>query len=123
VLTTGKVRCSPSSPSLRIEGDGANRCPVAGPPTPALWIARARCLVDRVAGSQHPVILSGVALCRGDVANAAMPVVVVVPMDKTNSPPPGRFRSTKPLSGNSGRYLAVRNNASTKALSSLTRGR
>lgn len=32
-------------------------------------------------------------------------------------------RSAKPLVGNSGRYLAVRNNDSTSALSSLTRGR
>src|SRR3954465_3158664 len=32
-------------------------------------------------------------------------------------------RSVKPLVGNSGRYLAVRNSASANALSSLTRGR
>src|SRR3954453_6265370 len=32
-------------------------------------------------------------------------------------------RSANPLVGNSGRYLAVRNNASANALSSLTRGR
>lgn len=30
------------------------------------------------------------------------------------------FKSTKPLAGNSGRYFAVRNNDSAKALSSLT---
>jgi hypothetical protein len=64
--------------ALRIEGDDANRCPVAGRPTPALRVALPGVLVDRVAGGEHRTILPGMTLCRGDIADAAMAVFMVV---------------------------------------------
>ena len=64
--------------ALWIEGDGANRCPIAGRPTPALRVALPCLLVERVAGSEHGAILPGMTLCRGDIADTAMAVFVVV---------------------------------------------
>ena len=51
--------------------------------------------------------MPSMALHRGDVADAAMAVFMVVPMDGAR------------LDGNSGRYFTVRNTASAKALSKL----
>src|ERR1700709_2591329 len=68
------------SVALRIEGDDANRCPVAGRPTPALRVALPGVLVDHVASSEHAAILPGMTLRRGDVADAAVAVLLVVPI-------------------------------------------
>ena len=74
------------SVALRIEGDDANRCPVAGRPTPALRVALPGVLVDHVASSEHAAILPGMTLRRGDVADAAMTMLIVVPLHKPNRP-------------------------------------
>ena len=44
--------------ALRIEGDDADRCPVAGGSAPAPWIAGPRGLVKRVAGTQQTTVLA-----------------------------------------------------------------
>src|SRR3954447_25395619 len=124
---TGKLDLGGRRPddavALWIEGDDADRCPVAGRPTPALRIAFPRGLVNRVAGTQNIAVLADMALRRGDIADAAVAVLVVVPVYETPPHCRAASRSANPLSGNSGRYFAVRNSASAKALSSLTRGR
>ena len=90
-----------------------------------------RCgLRDRALGrppwraAEHGTILPGMTLRGADVADAAVAMVVVVPTwTKRTAHCRAASRSANPLSGNSGRYFAVRNSASAKALSSLTRGR
>ena len=69
---TGKqdLRCRrlDDSVAFRIKRDDANRCPVAGLPAPALRVACACILVERVAGGEHAAIQSGMTLRRDDVA-------------------------------------------------------
>src|SRR5215217_5350328 len=60
--------------ALGIEGDGADRRPVAGRPAPAAWIGLARLLVQGVAGGEDGVVPAGMALRRSDVADAAVTV-------------------------------------------------
>jgi hypothetical protein len=69
--------------------DDANRCPVAGLPAPALRVALPSILVDRVAGGEQGAILPRMTLCRGDIADAAVPVLVVVPPNEPHRPLPG----------------------------------
>jgi hypothetical protein len=71
-----------------------------------------------VASVEHAAILSSMTLRRGDVANTTVPMFMVVPLHEARAPFSGGLQI-----GNSGRYFAVRNSASAKALSSLTRGR
>ena len=106
------------SVALRIERDNADRRPVTRVPTPASRVTLPRTLIDRVAGFEQTAIPSGMTLCRGNIADAAV-------YHCTNCIAHCRaaVRSANPLRGNSGRYFAVRNSASAKALSSLTRGR
>ena len=52
------------------------------------------------------------ALRRGDVADAAVTVLVVVPVHEVAAQARAASRSAKPSAGNSGRYLAVRNSDS-----------
>ena len=125
---TGKqdLRCRrlDDSVAFRIKRDDANRCPVAGLPAPALRVACACILVERVAGGEHAAIQSGMTLRRGDVADAAMAVFVVIPLHEARRPLPCGVQIGEPLERETpGRYFAVRNSASAKALSSLTRGR
>src|ERR1700728_2316896 len=58
---------SDHSVALGIEGDDANRCPVAGRPTPALRVAFARISIDRMTSVEQTVVLPSMALRRGDV--------------------------------------------------------
>ena len=51
----------------------------------------------------------------GDVADAAVAMLVVVPLDEPHRPLPGSVQIGEPLSGNSGRYFAVRNSASANS--------
>src|SRR5215213_1395717 len=71
--------CGDDAVALGVEGDGADRGPVAGRPAPAARIGLACLLVQRVAGGQQGPVPAGMALGRGDVAYAAMPVFVIVP--------------------------------------------
>jgi hypothetical protein len=90
----------------------------------SLWVAFSLLLVERMTSHQHAAILTGMTLSRRDIANAAVAMLVVVPAHEARHPLPGGVQLGEP----SGRELrpilfAVRNSASTKALSSLTRGR
>ena len=58
--------------SLRVEGDGCDRRPVAGWSAPAPRVALARPLIQGVARGEHGPVLAGVALRRRDVADAAV---------------------------------------------------
>src|SRR3954468_19771982 len=65
---------------LGVECHGCDRCPVPGLTAPAPRIARASLLIECMAvGEQRPV-LSGMALSRCDIADAAVMVLVVVPV-------------------------------------------
>ena len=70
-------------------------------------------------GREDRDVFARMALGRGDVANAAMPVIVVVPMHELARP----LARGVQIREASSPYFAVRNRLSTKALSSLTRGR
>jgi len=74
--------------ALGVEGDGADRSPVAGRPAPAAGIGLAGLLVQRVAGGQDGAVSAGMALRRGDVADAAVAVFVVVPVREGSRPLP-----------------------------------
>src|SRR6202451_1722712 len=88
---------SDHSVALGIEGDDATLCPVAGRPTPTLRVALSCVLVDRVAAGEHGAILPGMTLRRGDVADAAVAVLVVVPMYEAHRPLPGGVQIGEPL--------------------------
>ena len=55
-------------------------------------------LVKRVAPGEQGPILPGMALCGGDVADAAMPVLMALPMSEAHGPVPGRSRRGSPSS-------------------------
>ena len=66
------------SVALRIERDNADRRPVTRVPTPASRVTLPRTLIDRVAGFEQMAIPAGMTLCRSNIADAAVPVLVVV---------------------------------------------
>ena len=67
-----------ASVALRIERDNADRRPVTRVPTPPSRVTLPRNLIDRVAGFEQMALPAGVTLCRGNVADAAVPMLVVV---------------------------------------------
>src|SRR3954469_13294694 len=75
--------------SLRIESDDGDRRPVAGWSAPAPWVARPRLLIERVARREHEPVLAGMALGRTDVADAAVSMLVVVPVHEPPRPVSG----------------------------------
>ena len=97
---TGKLgfrRCSTRRRvTLRVQRDRGHRRPVPGWPAPAPRIALARGLVDGMAGAEQAAILTGMALCRGDVADGAVPMLVIVPVDEPRGPGPGRLQVGTP---------------------------
>src|SRR4051812_36855337 len=58
--------------ALGVEGDGADRRPVAGRPAPAARIGLACLLVERMAGGEDGAVSAGMALGRSDIADAAV---------------------------------------------------
>lgn len=52
-----------------------------------------------MASPQDGVVLAGMSLCGADVADAAVAVIVVVPMDERDRPPAGGAcqRSCRPI--------------------------
>ena len=78
---------------LRIERDRRDRRPVAGCPAPALWVGPAGTLVEFVLGREHVTVVTGVSLRGRYVANAAVPVDVVIPIDKASRPFSRRIES------------------------------
>ena len=72
--------------ALGIERDDGDRIPVSGVPRPA---PRAFCpcaLVEHIASLQDDPVLSGMSLRRADVADATVPVIVVVPLHEGARP-------------------------------------
>jgi len=108
------------SVALRIERDDTDRRPVTRGPTPASRVAFPRTLIDRVAGFEQTAIPSGMTLCRGNIADAAVSVLVVVPLHELHRPLAGSHQIGEPLERELG---TIFRSASAKALSSLTRGR
>src|SRR5574337_1482293 len=110
--------------ALGIERDGADRRPVACATGPACRMACSRLEIRSMARLQDRVVLAGMALRGRDVANAAVPRCSKLYQRTKSCPQPrASSRVAKPRGGNSGRYLAVLNSDSTRALSSETRGR
>ena len=77
------------SVALRIERDRADWRPVACPTGPACWVAFTGLEIRLVACSQDRAVLQGVSLRRGDVADAAVAVLEVVPTHEVASPEAG----------------------------------
>src|SRR5215207_10341204 len=91
--------------ALGVEGDGADRGPVAGRPAPAARMALARLLVQGMAGGEGGAVLAGMALRRGDIADAAVPVLVVVPVHEGGRPLPRLGQVGKTRGGEVGAVL------------------
>src|SRR3954466_2035371 len=83
--------------SLWVEGDDRDRRPVAGRSAPAPGIALPRPLIQGMARREHGSILAGMALGWGDVADAAVPVLVVVPVRASHRPVARRLQVGHPL--------------------------
>ena len=66
--------------ALRVERDRRNRCPVARLARPARRVLLPGLLVQRMACTENGVVFTVVALGRADVLDAAVAVIVVVPM-------------------------------------------
>src|SRR3954452_22632603 len=93
---TGKRRWR-GGVSLRIESDDGDRRPVAGCPAPAPWVTRPRLLIKRVARREHELVLTGMTLGRTGVADAAVSMLVVVPVHESARPVSRRLEVGKPL--------------------------
>jgi hypothetical protein len=81
-------RCPDDSVAFWIECDGGDRRPVAGLPTPAPRVAFPRPLGDRVASGERGSVLTGMTLCRSNIADPAVRVLVVVPPHEAHRPLP-----------------------------------
>src|SRR5689334_12137338 len=84
----GLAGCDDDAVALGIEGDSTDWGPVAGRPAPAARIGLPRLLIQGVAGGQDGPVPAGMALGRADVADAAVPVLVVVPAHEGSGPLP-----------------------------------
>jgi len=78
---------------FRIEGNGADRAPVAGVARPARRLLFPGTQIHRMASRQDRLVFAGVTLGRTDIANAAMPVIDVVPLDEIGSPDACRIQT------------------------------
>ena len=98
--------------TLRVEGDRVDVRPVPRVARPARRVRVTGLHVQRVPGRQDGLIVARMALLRADVADAAVRWSTLY--QRTNSAAQLRasYRLAKPLAGNSGRYLAVRNSDS-----------
>src|SRR5579859_7596107 len=83
--------------ALWVERDDADRCPVAGLAAPAARVRATCLLIEFVPPGQKRTILAGMALRRGDVADAAMAMLFVVPTDEARGPLPGSIKSGEPF--------------------------
>ena len=75
--------------ALGIEGDDGDRVPVSGVPRRAPRGSRPCLLVERMASLQDGAVLTGMPVCRADVADATVAVIVVVPTDERTRPRAG----------------------------------
>ena len=72
--------------AFRVERDGADRRPIASSAGPACRIELAGLGVQRMPRRQNRVIFPGMPLRRADVANAAVPMLEVVPTHEVVGP-------------------------------------
>ena len=80
-------------------------------------------LVELFALGQEEDVFTGVLLLRGDEAQGAVAMVVVVPLDELVGPLPGFPHIGEALGRREGWYFPVGKKASAWGLSLLTRGR
>jgi len=85
--------------AFRVERDRADRIPVASSTRPASRVLLPGPKVHRMASGENRPIFAGVALCRRDIADAAMAVRVVVPMHETRRPGARLVKIGKALGG------------------------
>src|SRR4051812_2895555 len=83
--------------ALWVECDDSDRCPVAGLPTPALRIALTGSLIDCVPLRKQRSIVPSMTLSRCDIADPAMPVLMIIPVDKAVGPLPRVNEIWEPL--------------------------
>ena len=95
---TGKCesRCCPRG-ALWIEGDGGDRPPVSGRTSPAPRVALSCRLVERMTRRQYATILAGMTLPGRDIANAAVVMLFIVPVDEACRPSPGSVQLGEPF--------------------------
>jgi len=109
--------------SFWVQPDLGNGLPFAGIACPPFGVGRTGSFIDAVAlGEQRPV-LAMVALIGRDEAKRAVEVLEVIPAHETLNPSPRLVDGREAAVGQLGKYLQVRNRASEKGLSLLTRGR
>ena len=111
------------SVALRIERDNAGRRPVTRGPTPASRVAFPRTLIDRVAGFEQMAIPAGMTLCRGNIADAAVPVLMVVPLHELHCPLSGSHQIGEPLEGELGTIFRSSEQRLGEGVVIATRGR
>lgn len=83
--------------TFRVERHRIDRRPVARLARPARRVLLSGLLVERMARIENGVILASVALGRADVLDAAVAVIVVVPMHELRRPGPGLIEAGKAL--------------------------
>ena len=82
-----------------VEPDFSDRFPVAGIARPSLWMFLTGRLIDGMAFGEQALVNTAVTLIRGDVANAAVAVLMVVPTHEGQHPITGRIQVSKALIG------------------------
>ncbi len=89
--------------------DDGDATPVSRLTLPTQWILRAGGLVKVAALGEQGHVEASMALRRGDEADRAVPVLVVVPVHQRCDPTTRVQEICKGLSGSCGRYFSVRN--------------
>ena len=90
---------------LWVERDGCHWRPVPGLTAPASRMALPRLLVESVPAGEQRMILPGMAFCRRDVADGAVPMLMVVPVPEVCGPLPGGREIGKALGREGGAIL------------------
>src|ERR1019366_7336785 len=99
---------------LRVECHRVHWCPVPGRAAPSPWRVLPRPLIDFMACGEQCTVLPGVTLRRGHVADGAVTMLFVVPMDEAHGPFPCRIeigealdRELRPVFGGAEQGLGV----------------
>ena len=108
---------------LWVECHGRNWRPVPGLTAPASRIALSRLLIECMAVIKQCAIPPDMALSGRDVANAAVMVLVVVPVHEAGGPLPGGIEVSKAFGRERGAILGGAEEGFDEGLSSLTGGR
>ncbi len=83
--------------ALGIERDDGDRIPIACMTRPAARVNRSRPYIHSMPSGKDVVVLTGMTLCGADVADAAMLVIVVVPVDERFRPESRVLQIGKPF--------------------------